>query len=164
MERVIYKARRARLCLKTRCCGLFWSSSFNCFPTGTGVSLSTGLYLYQPFVFATQLPPRSEQIIMDTVPPYPQSEPSNDIFSLSDDVLSECLEFIYEVCVSQTMECQILKHLIQIGFGNWGSVWLCRPRPAKTSDGKVRPLGQKIAVKVVHRSKTSTTAARVRSL
>ncbi|KAG6891525.1 hypothetical protein C0992_005060 [Termitomyces sp. T32_za158] len=48
----------------------------------------------------------------------------------------------------------------QIGFGNWGSVWLCRPKSSK--DG--RPHDQKIAVKLVHRSKTSTTAARIRSL
>jgi len=34
---------------------------------------------------------------MDTVPSYPQSEPSNDIFSLSDAVLSERLAFIEEV-------------------------------------------------------------------
>ncbi|KAF8158040.1 hypothetical protein B0H34DRAFT_707275 [Crassisporium funariophilum] len=72
---------------------------------------------------------------------------SSDIFSLSDQVLSDRLEFIEE-----------------IGFGNWGSVWLCRPKPATTKEGVVRPLGQKIAVKLVHRSKTTTTAARVRSL
>lgn len=47
----------------------------------------------------------------------------------------------------------------QIGFGNWGSVWLCHP---KSSSGKVKDM--KVAVKLVHRSKTSTTAARVRSL
>ncbi|CAA7265469.1 unnamed protein product [Cyclocybe aegerita] len=75
------------------------------------------------------------------------TEGSNDIFSLSDQTLSERLEFVEE-----------------IGFGNWGSVWLCRPKPATKDDGTVRPLGQKIAVKLVHRSKTSTTAARVRSL
>ncbi len=34
---------------------------------------------------------------MDTVPSYPQSEPSNNIFSLTDKVLSERLEFIDEV-------------------------------------------------------------------
>lgn len=49
--------------------------------------------------------------------------------------------------------------LLQIGFGNWGSVWLCRP---KSSSGKVKNM--EVAVKLVHRSKTSTTAARVRSL
>src|SRR6266481_2500636 len=59
--------------------------------------------------------------------------------------------------------------LSQIGFGNWGSVWLCRP---KDDEGQpvqdhaaveARGMG-KVAVKLVHRSKTSTTAARVRSL
>ncbi|KAF8799033.1 hypothetical protein BYT27DRAFT_7202794 [Phlegmacium glaucopus] len=86
---------------------------------------------------------------MDYMPPQFPTLPteSTDIFSLSDQVLSDRLEFIEE-----------------IGFGNWGSVWLCRPKPATTEDGVVRPLGQKIAVKLVHRAKTSTTAARVRSL
>jgi hypothetical protein len=46
---------------------------------------------------------------------------------------------------------------IQIGFGNWGSVWLCQPRVSIRSNTK-------LAVKLVHRSKTTTTAARVRSL
>ncbi|KAF9046192.1 kinase-like domain-containing protein [Panaeolus papilionaceus] len=77
----------------------------------------------------------------------PSPAESTDIFSLTDQVLSDRLEFIEE-----------------IGFGNWGSVWLCRPKPATTADGVVKPLGQKLAVKLVHRSKTSTTAARVRSL
>jgi hypothetical protein len=47
----------------------------------------------------------------------------------------------------------------QIGFGNWGSVWLCRPRSGhdKISDAKV-------AVKLVHRNKTKTASARVQSL
>ncbi|KAF8879082.1 kinase-like domain-containing protein [Gymnopilus junonius] len=87
---------------------------------------------------------------MDTLTAQLQNLPpesSNDIFSLSDQVLSERLEFIEE-----------------IGFGNWGSVWLCKPKPATTKDGAVRQLGQKLAVKLVHRSKTPTTAARVRSL
>ena len=34
---------------------------------------------------------------MDTVSSYPQSEPSNDVFSLSDNVLLERLHFIEEV-------------------------------------------------------------------
>ncbi|KAF9483412.1 kinase-like protein [Pholiota conissans] len=72
---------------------------------------------------------------------------STDIFSLTDQVLSDRLEFIKE-----------------IGYGNWGSVWLCQPKPVTTEDGVVKPVGQKLAVKLVHRSKTSTTAARVRSL
>ncbi|KAI9568573.1 kinase-like domain-containing protein, partial [Boletus coccyginus] len=71
----------------------------------------------------------------------PPSEVS-DVFSLSDHLLAERLQFVKE-----------------IGFGNWGSVWLCRP---KSSSGKVKEM--EVAVKLVHRSKTSTTAARVRSL
>ncbi|KAG9315954.1 hypothetical protein JVU11DRAFT_3608 [Chiua virens] len=66
----------------------------------------------------------------------------SDVFSLSDHLLAERLQFVKE-----------------IGFGNWGSVWLCRP---KSSSGKVKDI--EVAVKLVHRSKTSTTAARVRSL
>ncbi|KAN0135253.1 hypothetical protein V8E53_006818 [Lactarius tabidus] len=69
------------------------------------------------------------------------SSDATDIFSLSDRVLAEKLQFVKE-----------------IGFGNWGSVWLCRPR---VSDGAN---DTKLAVKLVHRSKTTTTAARVRSL
>ncbi|KAF8645210.1 hypothetical protein AX16_008037 [Volvariella volvacea WC 439] len=80
-------------------------------------------------------------------PPTPTNEPS-DIFSLSDQVLADKLEFVEE-----------------IGFGNWGSVWLCRPKAsAKSETSRVTVCAQKIAVKLVHRSKTSTTAARVRSL
>ncbi|KAI6016226.1 kinase-like protein [Pisolithus marmoratus] len=67
---------------------------------------------------------------------------TNDVFSLSDQLLAERLHFVKE-----------------IGFGNWGSVWLCRP---KSSSGKQRDV--QVAVKLVHRSKTPTTAARVRSL
>ncbi|KAI0260657.1 hypothetical protein BC834DRAFT_973256 [Gloeopeniophorella convolvens] len=73
--------------------------------------------------------------------PEPTSSDSTDIFSLSDRVLAEKLQFVQE-----------------IGFGNWGSVWLCKP---KVSDGVD---DTKLAVKLVHRSKTTTTAARVRSL
>ena len=51
--------------------------------------------------------------------------------------------------------------LVQIGFGNWGSVWVCRPKGESSAD---QLQDNKIAVKLVHRSKTSTTAARVRSL
>ncbi|KXN82862.1 MAP/microtubule affinity-regulating kinase 4 [Leucoagaricus sp. SymC.cos] len=72
----------------------------------------------------------------------------SDVFSISDQALSDRLQFIQE-----------------IGFGNWGSVWLCRPKISSSSaDGLGTARGQKIAVKLVHRSKTSTTAARVRSL
>ncbi|KAG8734366.1 hypothetical protein FRC11_004372 [Ceratobasidium sp. 423] len=68
---------------------------------------------------------------------------SSDIFSLSDQQLSDKLKFVKEV-----------------GFGNWGSVWLCEPRFAEER----AMFGSQIAVKLVHRSKTPTTAARVRSL
>ncbi|CAE6409519.1 unnamed protein product [Rhizoctonia solani] len=68
---------------------------------------------------------------------------SNDIFSLSDQQLSDKMKFVKEV-----------------GFGNWGSVWLCEPRLAEERAA----LGSQIAVKLVHRSKTPTTTARVRSL
>ncbi|KIY46686.1 kinase-like protein, partial [Fistulina hepatica ATCC 64428] len=73
------------------------------------------------------------------------SPESSDVFSLSDQVLAEKLQFIEE-----------------IGFGNWGSVWVCRPRPGGLTHSGNGP--GKIAVKLVHRSKTSTTAARVKSL
>ncbi|CAE6498339.1 unnamed protein product [Rhizoctonia solani] len=68
---------------------------------------------------------------------------SSDIFSLSDQQLSDKLKFVKEV-----------------GFGNWGSVWLCEHRFAEEQ----ATLGTQLAVKLVHRSKTPTTAARVRSL
>ncbi|KAH8082009.1 hypothetical protein BXZ70DRAFT_631704 [Cristinia sonorae] len=79
----------------------------------------------------------------------PPPQEATDIFSISDQVLADRLQFIEE-----------------IGFGNWGSVWLCRPKPdpPSSSGGPPRPNENKIAVKLVHRSKTSTTAARVRSL
>lgn len=53
----------------------------------------------------------------------------------------------------------------QIGFGNWGSVWLCIPylTPATgTTPGTQSDV--KVATKLVHRSKTATTKARVQSL
>ncbi|EUC62064.1 kinase [Rhizoctonia solani AG-3 Rhs1AP] len=68
---------------------------------------------------------------------------SGDIFSLSDQQLSDKLKFVKEV-----------------GFGNWGSVWLCETRLAEEQSA----FGSQVAVKLVHRSKTPTTAARVRSL
>ncbi|KAL7418214.1 kinase-like domain-containing protein [Mrakia frigida] len=62
-----------------------------------------------------------------------------EIFSLTDEELSDAYTFVKEV-----------------GFGNWGIVWLCKR--------KLNNPGQKVAIKLVHRSKTPTTAARVRSL
>ncbi|OBZ68659.1 Serine/threonine-protein kinase par-1 [Grifola frondosa] len=84
------------------------------------------------------------------IPPPQPPEEATDIFSISDQVLADRLQFIEE-----------------IGFGNWGSVWLCRPKldsASRSSEGPNAPQDTKIAVKLVHRSKTSTTAARVRSL
>ncbi|KAF7314512.1 Protein kinase domain-containing protein [Mycena kentingensis (nom. inval.)] len=73
-------------------------------------------------------------------------EGATDVFSLSDEALAAQLSFLSEV-----------------GWGNWGSVWLCKPKDL-TDSGVVNRADTKIAVKLVHRSKTSTTAARVRSL
>ncbi|WWD18784.1 hypothetical protein CI109_103239 [Kwoniella shandongensis] len=92
----------------------------------------------------------------------------DDIFSLTDQQLSERFTFITE-----------------IGFGNWGSVWLCKPKHPRASvlggaeasgNAAVVRLGKKaaasggsgaggkVAIKLVHRSKTATTAARVKAL
>ncbi|EPQ51083.1 hypothetical protein GLOTRDRAFT_133405 [Gloeophyllum trabeum ATCC 11539] len=79
-------------------------------------------------------------------PPQPPSE-ATDIFSISDQVLAEKFQFIEE-----------------IGFGNWGSVWLCRPREDPSVEVHESLQHAKVAVKLVHRSKTPTTAARVKSL
>ncbi|KAI5452779.1 hypothetical protein NCC49_000525 [Naganishia albida] len=92
-----------------------------------------------------------------------KGEVSNDIFSLSDQMLSDRYKFVQE-----------------IGFGNWGSVWQCKPRtPAahplhRSSVSRNRPSlshavasqhhPTKVAIKLVHRSKQATTAARVRAL
>ena len=63
--------------------------------------------------------------------------------------------------------------LVQIGFGNWGSVWLCKPRHnprAPGADELSRLQSSRMAVKLVHRKKdenekrTAETAARVKSL
>ncbi|KAI0693211.1 hypothetical protein BC835DRAFT_1546100 [Cytidiella melzeri] len=83
-------------------------------------------------------------------PPMQPPQEATDIFSISDQVLADRLQFIEE-----------------IGFGNWGSVWACRPKPDPSSPPTDSPHASestKIAVKLVHRSKTPTTAARVRSL
>ncbi|KAI0338866.1 hypothetical protein BDW22DRAFT_1362161 [Trametopsis cervina] len=83
-------------------------------------------------------------------PPLQPPQEATDIYSISDQVLADRLQFIEE-----------------IGFGNWGSVWACRPKPdpsSPSSSSPHAPINTKIAVKLVHRSKTPTTAARVRSL
>ncbi|KAL8279852.1 hypothetical protein RQP46_007702 [Phenoliferia psychrophenolica] len=66
---------------------------------------------------------------------------NNDIFSLTDTLLAERYQFKEEV-----------------GYGNWGSVWLVHPKV----DGE--PQATKLAIKLVHRSKNPTSSARVRSL
>ena len=100
-------------------------------------------------------------------PPQPPQE-ATDIFSISDQVLADRLQFIEEVRVpsasltGSSKTRVYLRYYAQIGFGNWGSVWLCRPKGESSSSSQLQD--DKIAVKLVHRSKTSTTAARVRSL
>ncbi|TFK52188.1 hypothetical protein OE88DRAFT_1657290 [Heliocybe sulcata] len=78
-------------------------------------------------------------------PQIPQD--ATDIFSISDEVLEEQFQFIEE-----------------IGFGNWGSVWLCRPKEDLPTEVHESLQRAKVAVKLVHRSKTSTSAARFKSL
>ncbi|OCF43528.1 CAMK/CAMKL protein kinase [Kwoniella heveanensis CBS 569] len=89
---------------------------------------------------------------------------TDDIFSITDEQLSERFTFVSE-----------------IGFGNWGSVWRCKPKHIKhgaitAGDKHFMKLGKraaacggggaggKVAVKLVHRSRDATTAARVRAL
>ena len=102
---------------------------------------------------------------------------SDHIFHLTDEQLSDRFNFVKE-----------------IGYGNWGSVWLCRPKHPKGKDeGPMSTLGRsaaagggsksagKVAIKLVHRSKSpvscpkpripvteltcwQTTSARVRAL
>ncbi|OCH84370.1 kinase-like protein [Obba rivulosa] len=68
-------------------------------------------------------------------PPSPPRE-ATDIFYITDQVLADRLQFIEE-----------------IGQGNWGSVWLCRPKPE--SSGVHNGPVPKIAVKLVHRRQAS---------
>ncbi|KAK4056431.1 hypothetical protein OIO90_002574 [Microbotryomycetes sp. JL221] len=70
----------------------------------------------------------------------PKVNDRNDIVSCSDAVLASNLSFTSE-----------------IGFGNWGSVWQCQRR---TEPNK----GQLVATKLVHRSKSPYSSARVKSL
>ncbi|GAA5903049.1 hypothetical protein JCM5296_001722 [Sporobolomyces johnsonii] len=76
---------------------------------------------------------------------------ATDIFSWSDATLAEKYQFVEE-----------------IGYGNWGSVWKCRPKqsPSSPSYGNSSPhQGAKhLALKLVHRSKSPTSSARVRAL
>ncbi len=93
----------------------------------------------------------------------------NDIFSLSDDVLAEKLTFIEEVPFFRVaLGRSLIYSLAQIGNGNWGSVWRCKPKTdpsAATAEDFDKVLRPHIAVKVVHReTKSKTSVARVKSL
>jgi serine/threonine-protein kinase GIN4 len=85
-----------------------------------------------------------------------QAHGASDVFSISDDVLSDKLQFVEEVRPHLLSDVQSAPHarLVQIGSGNWGSVWLCRAKPEK--DGARRT---KLAVKLVHRTKATPTHA-----
>ncbi|ORX37068.1 hypothetical protein BD324DRAFT_424119 [Kockovaella imperatae] len=85
---------------------------------------------------------------------------SDMVFRLTDEQLSERIHFADE-----------------IGFGNWGSVWLCRTRRKRPKgDGPLARLGLgaaaagggrnggMLAAKLVHRAPDPTTAARVKAL
>ncbi|GAA5963340.1 hypothetical protein JCM21900_002044 [Sporobolomyces salmonicolor] len=76
---------------------------------------------------------------------------ATDIFSWSDATLAEKYQFVEE-----------------IGYGNWGSVWKCLPKQSLSSPsyGNSSPhQGAKhLALKLVHRSKSPTSSARVRAL
>ncbi|TFK27626.1 hypothetical protein FA15DRAFT_701826 [Coprinopsis marcescibilis] len=82
--------------------------------------------------------------------PSPAHDHENaDVFSLSDDTVSRELDFIEE-----------------IGNGNWGSVWLVRPKRSRSGSEETafKAAGRKFAVKVVHRKKTAANASRLKSL
>ncbi|KAK8858890.1 hypothetical protein IAR55_003121 [Kwoniella newhampshirensis] len=97
---------------------------------------------------------------------YAMTSQVDDIFSLTDEQLANRFIFISEV-----------------GFGNWGSVWLCKPKRPRASrlgdgdaQGMVVKLGRKaaagggsgacgkVAIKLVHRTNSETTALRVKAL
>ncbi|KAK4689689.1 hypothetical protein P7C73_g420, partial [Tremellales sp. Uapishka_1] len=130
------------------------------------------------YAFISPSPQRNQDLKRHlSPPPQPQSEEDtlhpaisqtlaqhDDIFSLTDQQLSNRFTFIKE-----------------IGYGNWGSVWLCRPKHLRSSQLSVEDVaagklgrasvslggggaGGKVAVKLVHREKSPTTAARVRAL
>ncbi|KZT42632.1 kinase-like protein [Sistotremastrum suecicum HHB10207 ss-3] len=83
-------------------------------------------------------------------PLFPHTKETTDIYSLSDQGLANIYRFVEE-----------------IGFGNWGSVWACEHRnkpPRAPDDDDECDRESRVAVKVVFRHKTPTTAARVKSL
>ncbi|RXK36260.1 CAMK/CAMKL protein kinase [Tremella mesenterica] len=108
-------------------------------------------------------PIRTMEMALESHPHVSAEIKSQDVFHLSDEQLSERFVFVDE-----------------IGFGNWGSVWKCQPRRVRESAltrkdigvklGKVSAAGYGggargvVAIKLVHRSKDPTTAARVRAL
>lgn len=91
----------------------------------------------------------------------------SDIFPLSDNILSDRLQFVTEVRTCFYCEETSSIALGQIGAGNWGSVWLCRPKCDPRSQSVHEPpkvYDMKVAVKVVHRIPDPTTGARIQSL
>ncbi|TEB40031.1 hypothetical protein FA13DRAFT_1751165 [Coprinellus micaceus] len=78
-------------------------------------------------------------------------EPHGSVYSLSDQTIAHELEFVEE-----------------IGNGNWGSVWLVRPKRTKSAATSDHPAfkdgGRKFAIKLVHRKKTAANASRIKSL
>ncbi|GAA6059732.1 hypothetical protein JCM10212_000260 [Sporobolomyces blumeae] len=70
----------------------------------------------------------------------PGRDVPTDVHNWTDEVLAERYRFVEE-----------------IGYGNWGSVWKCRPKDGAGSD-------KTLALKLVHRSKSTTSSARVRAL
>ena len=95
---------------------------------------------------------------------------ADDIYSVSDQGLADTFKFIEEVCITPHSPWFCLIQRFQVGFGNWGSVWLCEQRIASPGSQMAidicaeEPLDCRVAVKIVHRNKTPTTSARVRSL
>lgn len=106
----------------------------------------------EPYQPPTQFHPPGEDTLHPNIATVTSG--ADDIFSLTDQQLSDRFTFISE-----------------IGFGNWGSVWLCKPKHARSSQlsepGGVVKLGKqaaasrgsgaggKVAIKLVHRSKTA---------
>ncbi|KAK4051610.1 hypothetical protein OIV83_002750 [Microbotryomycetes sp. JL201] len=114
-------------------------------------SLSTSPASARLFSSSTRSSPMSTRTVSSVKVPKqsPQSASSNssdspadhkDILSCSDAVLASNYVFVAE-----------------IGFGNWGSVWECKKR---TEPKK----GLTVSTKLVHRSKSTTSSARVKSL
>ncbi|EAU85877.2 CAMK/CAMKL/MARK protein kinase [Coprinopsis cinerea okayama7 len=83
-------------------------------------------------------------------PTSPLEQEPNDVFSIDDDTVSAELDFVEE-----------------IGNGNWGSVWLVRPKRSRPQchHPAFKVGGRKFAVKLVHRDqKSPANASRIKSL